>query len=315
MFAKVRGRGARGGVEARELAPCHIEIVERLAPSVPRPPHPDRRIRPRPPRPRTKRAHSNGSLQATPGFTQDDGHVFCEEGQIEDEVARFCRSLRSLYAAFAGFLSSFSVAPFLDTAGTTSGKRRPLGQGRARPRQRREAPNSCAELQAGEGGLLRARQARSSRCGKSSGPFMAVRHDPARLRNARALSWSLVYRFAGRQGEAGDASPGDLRVRSNGLWRSCWSTTSDALPAWLAPEQVRVLPISDEQAPYARTDPRSRAAATGTACVFGTGKPDAVAEQSSTLMMPACPSSPLSASARQPHPKWPCASETAARAS
>jgi threonyl-tRNA synthetase len=25
-----------------------------------------------------------------------------------------------------------------------------------------------------------------------------------------------------------------------------------ALPAWLAPEQVRVLPISDEQAPYAR---------------------------------------------------------------
>ena len=26
-----------------------------------------------------------------------------------------------------------------------------------------------------------------------------------------------------------------------------------ALPGWLAPEQVRVLPISDEQAPYART--------------------------------------------------------------
>lgn len=32
-------------------------------------------------------------------FTQDDGHVFCEESQIEGEVARFCGSLVRLYRA------------------------------------------------------------------------------------------------------------------------------------------------------------------------------------------------------------------------
>ncbi len=32
-------------------------------------------------------------------FTQDDGHVFCEESQVEPEVARFCASLLALYAA------------------------------------------------------------------------------------------------------------------------------------------------------------------------------------------------------------------------
>jgi threonyl-tRNA synthetase len=30
-------------------------------------------------------------------FTQDDGHVFCEEAQVEPEVARFCGSLLRLY--------------------------------------------------------------------------------------------------------------------------------------------------------------------------------------------------------------------------
>jgi threonyl-tRNA synthetase len=32
-------------------------------------------------------------------FTQDDGHVFCDEDQMEAEVARFCGSLVRLYAA------------------------------------------------------------------------------------------------------------------------------------------------------------------------------------------------------------------------
>lgn len=32
-------------------------------------------------------------------FTQDDGHVFCDEQQLEAEVARFCASLVRLYAA------------------------------------------------------------------------------------------------------------------------------------------------------------------------------------------------------------------------
>jgi threonyl-tRNA synthetase len=33
-------------------------------------------------------------------FTQDDGHIFCTEGQIVDEVARFCASVTGFYRAF-----------------------------------------------------------------------------------------------------------------------------------------------------------------------------------------------------------------------
>ncbi|WP_257459780.1 threonine--tRNA ligase [Archangium lipolyticum] len=33
-------------------------------------------------------------------FTQDDGHVFCAEEQMREEVSRFCRSLHAFYADF-----------------------------------------------------------------------------------------------------------------------------------------------------------------------------------------------------------------------
>lgn len=33
-------------------------------------------------------------------FTQDDGHIFCEEDQIEDETANFCEQLKAVYHQF-----------------------------------------------------------------------------------------------------------------------------------------------------------------------------------------------------------------------
>ena len=33
-------------------------------------------------------------------FTQDDGHIFCTEDQIEDEVVAFIQTLRRVYADF-----------------------------------------------------------------------------------------------------------------------------------------------------------------------------------------------------------------------
>ena len=33
-------------------------------------------------------------------FTQDDGHVFCRPDQVQDELVRFCDSLRSFYRRF-----------------------------------------------------------------------------------------------------------------------------------------------------------------------------------------------------------------------
>ena len=151
--------------------PCHIEIVERLAPS-----YRDLPIRIA----EFGLVHRDEDQGALNGlfrlrqFTQDDGHVFCEEGQIEDEVvARFCRSLRSLYAAF-GF-SSFSVA--LSTRPTQRvGSDDLWDRAESSSPQRREARNSCPSLQAGEGAFygpklefsLRDRLGRSWQCAARS---------------------------------------------------------------------------------------------------------------------------------------------------
>lgn len=46
-------------------------------------------------------------------FSQDDGHVFCREDQVPDELGRFVRSLRALYAAvgFEDLQVAFSGRP------------------------------------------------------------------------------------------------------------------------------------------------------------------------------------------------------------
>ena len=46
-------------------------------------------------------------------FSQDDGHVFCREEQVPDELGRFVRSLRALYAAlgFEDLQVAFSGRP------------------------------------------------------------------------------------------------------------------------------------------------------------------------------------------------------------
>ena len=51
---------------------------------------------------------------------------------------------------------------------------------------------------------------------------------------------------------ASDVAPGDLLARWNALSAFIWSTLRAILPAWLAPEQVRVVPVSEEQLPYAQ---------------------------------------------------------------
>lgn len=49
------------------------------------------------------------------GFVQDDGHIFCTEEQIPSEVAKFCELLKSMYRDFGfdpeGILVKFSTRP------------------------------------------------------------------------------------------------------------------------------------------------------------------------------------------------------------
>jgi len=90
--------------------PGHIEIVRRMAPS----------YRDLPIRlaefglvHRNERSGSLNGLFRLRQFSQDDGHVFCSEDQIDDEIDRFCRSLRAFYGelGFADLDVSFSGRP------------------------------------------------------------------------------------------------------------------------------------------------------------------------------------------------------------
>lgn len=77
--------------------PGHIQLVQRMSPS----------YRDLPLRlgefGLVHRSEPSGSLHGLfrlRQFTQDDGHVFCAEAQLREEVFRFCRSLQAFYADF-----------------------------------------------------------------------------------------------------------------------------------------------------------------------------------------------------------------------
>ncbi len=77
--------------------PGHIQLVQRMGPS----------YRDLPLRlgefGLVHRSEPSGSLHGLfrlRQFTQDDGHIFCAEEQLSDEVFAFCRSLHAFYAAF-----------------------------------------------------------------------------------------------------------------------------------------------------------------------------------------------------------------------
>lgn len=177
-------------------------------------------------------------------FTQDDGHVFCSEAQAEDEVERFCRSVPPFYRAF-GF-DEVSVVLSLrpdDRAGDDA------------LWDHAEAALSAVVARLGvphevqpKGGafygpklefVLRDRLGRAWQCGTIQFDLVMPRRFDLRYVDSggerrhpvmlhRALFGSLE-RFLGvlLEHHAG------------------------ALPAWLAPEQLVVLPIAEEHAPWA----------------------------------------------------------------
>jgi threonyl-tRNA synthetase len=237
--------GEQGREEALKpvSCPCHIQIVERMAPS----------YRDLPVRIAefgvVHRDEDDGALNGLfrlRQFTQDDGHIFCEKEQIEDEVVRFCTSVRALYEAF-GF-SSFSVA-----LSTRPAQRAGDDSMWDVAEQVLDTAARCAglqpSLQVGEGAFygpklefsLQDRLGRSWQCGTIQ------------------LDFAMPERFG-----LSYVDPQGFKARPVMLHRAIFGSIERflavllehhqrALPGWLAPEQVRVLPISDAQAHYART--------------------------------------------------------------
>src|SRR6187402_1164049 len=178
-------------------------------------------------------------------FTQDDGHVFLAEGDVEREVARFCSSLYDFYRSlgFCEIVVNFATRP-AQRAGSDAVWDRAE---HALENAARRAGLAC-QVKAGEGAFygpklefeLGDRHGRRWQCGTIQLDFVL----PERF--------ELYY----------DDSSG-ARVRPAMLHRAMLGSLERFLgillehhegrvPAWLAGEQIRILPVRPEQLAYAQ---------------------------------------------------------------
>jgi threonyl-tRNA synthetase len=229
------GDGAELSALKPVSCPCHVQIVRRMAPS-----WRDLPIRIA----EFGQCHRDEARGALHGllrlrqFTQDDGHVFCRDDQVADEVARFCRALLPFYRRF-GFDDVRVVLSL-----------RPderLGDDAWWDRAEAELARALDELgiafevQPGGGAIygpkvefvLRDRRGRAWQCGTIQLDFIMPQRFDLRYVGAdgdkhhvvmlhRALYGSLE-RFMG------------VLLEHHGA----------ALPAWLAPEQVAIVPVAE----------------------------------------------------------------------
>jgi threonyl-tRNA synthetase len=222
--------------------PCHIQIVERMAPS----------YRDLPIRLAefgvVHRDEDDGALNGLfrlRQFTQDDGHIFCEKDQLQDEVVRFCASVGAIYEAF-GFASSSVALSTRPAQRTGDDSMWDLAEQVLDAAARRGGLEPS--LQPGEGAFygpklefsLQDRLGRSWQCGTIQLDF--------------AMPERFGLSFVDAQGAK--ARPVMLHRAILGSLERFLAVLLEhhqrALPPWLAPEQVRVLPVSDAQAGYAR---------------------------------------------------------------
>jgi threonyl-tRNA synthetase len=182
------------------------------------------------------------------GFTQDDAHIFCTEAQIEPEVVSFCDLLKQVYQDFGFPLEDLRVK-FSTRPEVRVGSDEVWDHAEDALRRATDAAGLETELNPGEGAfygpklefVLRDSLRRDWQCGTiqvdfnlpSKDRLNAVyvgedghRHHPVMLHRAILGSFErflgiLIEHYAGK------------------------------FPLWLAPEQIRVLPITDDHAAWA----------------------------------------------------------------
>jgi threonyl-tRNA synthetase len=183
-------------------------------------------------------------LMRVRGFTQDDGHIFCTEDQIQDEVARFDKVVRAVYDdfGFAEVAIKLALRPAMRI-----GEDPVWDKAEDALREAIRASGAQWEELPGEGAFygpkieyhLKDSIGRSWQCGTMQVDFMMpvrlgaeyvaednTRKSPVMLH--RAIVGSLE-RFIG------------MLIENH----------AGAMPAWLAPVQAMVLNITENQADYA----------------------------------------------------------------
>ncbi len=222
--------------------PAHIAIVEKAAPSWRDLPI---RIAEMGICHRDEPSGTLYSLLRLRQFTQDDGHIFCAEEQVADEVARFCRELPAFYRRF-GF-DSFALALSLRPDNR-------LGDDASWDRAERMLGDIVAALgvpydvQPGAGAIY--------------GPKLELGlHDRrGRLWQCGTIQLDLVMpqRFDLRY-VAADGARKHVVMLHRALFGSIERFLgilvehhAGALPPWLAPEQVAILPVGPAHVGRAR---------------------------------------------------------------
>ncbi|MBL8838538.1 MAG: threonine--tRNA ligase [Alphaproteobacteria bacterium] len=194
------------------------------------------------------RNEPSGALQGlvrTRAFVQDDAHIFCAEGDVVGEVARFCGLLKSVYADF-GFHDvavGFSTRPAVRAGGEEAWDR-----AEAMLEQAARAAGISPRLQPGEGAfygpklefILADGAGREWQCGT--------------IQLDLVLPERLGARYVDESGQF--ARPVMLHQAVLGSIERFIAMLLEhhrgQLPVWLAPDQVVVASIGAEQAGYAQ---------------------------------------------------------------
>ena len=183
------------------------------------------------------------------GFVQDDAHIFCTEAQIPGEVAEFCRLLKEVYADF-GFGDDKVIVKFSTRPQTR------VGNDESWDRAEAALANACRQaglaytIAPGEGAFY--------------GPKLEFTLVDALARHWQCGTIQVDYQlpcaerldatFVGEDGQKHHpvmlhrAILGSLE-RFVGILIELFS---GKFPLWLSPEQIRVLPITDDHLAYAK---------------------------------------------------------------
>ena len=179
------------------------------------------------------------------GFTQDDAHIFCTPGQIEAEIRRTLAFALGILRRF-GFTE---ITAFLAT----------------RPEKSVGRPERWEQATAALDGALKAEGLAFTR-DEGGGAFYGPKID-LKIRDALGRPWQLStiqfdfneperfqMAYVGEDGQ--EHQPYMVHRALLGSLERFFGILIEhyagAFPLWLAPEQVRVLPLSDKQLDYAR---------------------------------------------------------------
>ena len=179
------------------------------------------------------------------GFTQDDGHVFCTEDQIQAEVAEFVKLLRHVYAdfGFTEIIYKLSTRPEKRVGSDADWDRSEAALTHAL-----ESQGIDYQLQPGEGAFygpkieftLKDSLGRPWQCGTIQvDPSMPARLGAEYVSDDSSRKTPIMLHRA---------ILGSLE-RFIGILIENYA---GAMPAWLAPEQVVVMGITDAQADYVK---------------------------------------------------------------